>query len=113
VAGGRQYVPWVHLDDVVAAILFCVDNGAVAGALNVVAPEPVTNRELSRALGRALHRPAILPVPGFALHLLYGEMATIVTTGQRVIPTALLDAGFQFSHPEIGAALTDVIGSEP
>jgi hypothetical protein len=113
VAGGRQYVPWVHLDDVVAAILFCVDNGAIAGAVNVVAPEPVTNRELSRALGRALHRPAILPVPGFALRLLYGEMATIVTTGQRVIPKALLDGGFEFSHREIGAALTDVIGSKP
>jgi uncharacterized protein (TIGR01777 family) len=111
VAGGRQYVPWVHLDDVVAAILSCVDNGAIAGAVNVVAPEPVTNRELSRSLGRALHRPAILPVPGFALRLLYGEMAMVVTTGQRVVPTALLDAGFQFAHPEINAALEDVIGS--
>jgi hypothetical protein len=110
VAGGRQYVPWVHLDDVVAAILFCVDDDAVAGAVNVVAPEPVTNRELSRALGRALHRPAILPVPGFALRLLYGEMATIVTTGQRVVPKVLLDSGFQFAHPEINAALKDVIG---
>jgi hypothetical protein len=110
VAGGRQYVPWVHLDDVVAAILFCVDDDAIAGAVNVVAPEPVTNRELSRGLGRALHRPAILPVPGFALHLLYGEMATIVTTGQRVVPAALLDSGFQFAHPEINAALKDVLG---
>ncbi len=111
VAGGEQYVPWVHLDDVVAAILFCVDDSALAGAVNIVAPEPVTNRELSRALGRVLHRPAILPVPGFALHLLYGEMATIVTTGQRVTPKVLLDSGFQFAHPEIGEALTDVLGS--
>jgi hypothetical protein len=111
VAGGGQYMPWIHLDDVVAAILFCVDNDAIAGAVNVVAPEPVTNRELSRALGRALHRPAVLPVPGFALHVLYGEMAIIVTTGQRVIPKALVDSGFAFSHPEIDVALTDVIGS--
>jgi uncharacterized protein (TIGR01777 family) len=110
VAGGRQYFPWIHLDDVIAALLFCVDNDGVAGAVNLAAPEPVTNRELSRALGRVLHRPAILPVPGFALALLYGEMATIITTGQRAVPQALLDSGFHFSHRELDAALADVIG---
>lgn len=111
VAGGRQYVPWIHLDDVVAATLHCVDTQVLTGAANLVAPQPVTNRELSRALGRALHRPAVLPVPGFALALLYGEMAVIVTTGQRVMSKTLADSGFQFSYPEIDAALADVLGS--
>ena len=87
VAGGRQYVPWVHLDDVVGAILFCLDTPAVSGPVNVAAPEPVTNRELSRALGRVLRRPAVAPVPGFALKLLYGDMAEIVEP--RTLPVAI------------------------
>ena len=109
VAGGKQYVPWVHLADAVAAMLFCLDQRSLAGPVNLTAPNPVTNAELSRALGHALHRPAVLPVPGFALRLLYGEMAEIVITGQRVIPRRLLDARFQFEHPDVQAALTDVL----
>lgn len=110
VAGGRQYTPWIHLDDTVAAILFCIDNEAPTGPLNVTAPSPVTNNDFSRALGRALHRPAVLPVPGLALRLLYGEMAQIVTTGQRVVPRRLTELGFQFRHPEVERALIDVLG---
>jgi hypothetical protein len=110
VAGGRQYVPWVHIDDLVAALLFCVDNGEAAGPLNLTAPRPVDNAELSKALGRALHRPAVLPVPGLALKLLYGEMAEIVTTGQRAVPRKLEQLGFAFSQPEIEPALRDVLG---
>jgi hypothetical protein len=109
VAGGKQFVPWIHLTDAVAAIVFCLDHPAVAGPVNVTAPNPVTNAELSRALGRALNRPAFLPVPGFALRLLYGEMAEIVITGQRVIPRRLLDAGFGFEHPDVQEALDDVL----
>jgi uncharacterized protein (TIGR01777 family) len=109
VAGGKQYVPWIHLADAVAGMLFCLDEQSVAGAVNVTAPNPVTNAELSRALGRALHRPAVLPVPGAALRLLYGEMAQIVITGQRVIPRRLLETGFQFRHPQLQAALADVL----
>jgi uncharacterized protein len=111
VAGGRQYVPWIHLADTVAGILFCLDQRSVTGAVNLAAPNPVTNAEFSRALGRALHRPAVLPVPGFAVRLLYGEMAEIVITGQRVIPRRLLAAGFDFSHPRVDEALADVLGS--
>jgi uncharacterized protein len=110
VAGGRQYVPWIHLQDIVAAILFCLDQAQVRGAVNLTAPSTVTNAELSRALGHVLHRPAILPVPGFALRLLYGEMAEIITTGQRVIPHRLLEQGFSFRHPELEPALADVLG---
>jgi uncharacterized protein (TIGR01777 family) len=110
VAGGKQYVPWVHLEDTVGAMLFCLDQPSVTGPVNVSAPNPVTNAQFSRALGRALRRPASLPVPRLALGLLYGEMAQIVTTGQRVIPRRLLDLGFQFRHPEVEEALRDVLG---
>jgi uncharacterized protein (TIGR01777 family) len=111
VAGGRQYVPWVHIDDVVAALLFCVESPEARGPLNLTAPGPVSNTELSRALGHALRRPAVLPVPGFALRLLYGEMAEIVTTGQRAIPRRLEQLGFSFSQREIEPALRDVLAT--
>ncbi|HEU0023846.1 MAG TPA: TIGR01777 family oxidoreductase [Thermoleophilaceae bacterium] len=110
VAGGRQYVPWVHLDDVVGAIRFCLDTPAASGPVNVVAPEPVTNRELSRELGRVLRRPAIAPVPALALKLLYGEMATIVITGRRVVPKRLLELGYSFRRPDLADALRDATG---
>lgn len=109
VAGGEQYVPWVHLDDVVGAILLALDNGAADGPLNVTAPNPVTNRDFSRALGRALGRPAVLPVPGAALRLLFGEMAEVVTTGQRALPVRLGPLGYRFRHPQVEPALRDVL----
>lgn len=105
VAGGRQYVPWVHRDDVVGAMLFCLDNDAATGPVNVTAPEPVTNKELSRTLGRVLRRPAIAPVPGFAVRTLYGEMATVVTTGQRAVPGRLMELGYEFRRTDLEAAL--------
>lgn len=109
VAGGRQYVPWIHLDDVVAGLLFCVERPELAGPINLTAPVPVTNAQLSHALGRVLHRPAVLPVPTLALRVPYGEMSQIVTTGQRAIPTRLSEAGFEFRHPDLEAALRDVL----
>lgn len=109
VAGGHQYVPWIHLDDVVAGLLFCVSQSELAGPVNLTAPSPVTNTELSHALGRVLHRPAFLPVPALALRVLYGEMAEIVTTGQNVIPRRLSDAGFAFRHSDLEPALRDVL----
>jgi uncharacterized protein len=112
VGGGRQYVPWIHVEDVVGALLFCLDNAQARGAVNLTAPNPVTNGQLSKSLGRALHRPAALPVPGFALQLLYGEMAQIVTTGQRAIPARLRDLGYEFHFEEIDPALEDVLASE-
>lgn len=110
VAGGRQYVPWVHLDDVIGAILFCLDTPAASGPVNVAAPEPVTNRELSHALGRVLHRPAVAPVPALAVKLLYGDMAWVVTTGQRAVPARLLELGYEFRRPELEDALRDATG---
>jgi uncharacterized protein (TIGR01777 family) len=110
VAGGRQYLPWVHLDDVVGAMLFCLDNEEARGPVNVTAPEPVTNAEFSKALGRALHRPAVMPVPGFALKLLYGDMAEIVTTGKRAVPKRLQELGYEFRHPDLDEALREAVG---
>jgi uncharacterized protein (TIGR01777 family) len=110
VAGGRQYVPWVHLDDVVGAILFCLDAEAAGGPVNVTAPEPVTNRDFSKTLGRVLRRPAFAPVPGLAVKALYGEMAMIVTTGQRAVPGRLTELGYEFRRPDLEAALRDATG---
>lgn len=107
VAGGRQYMPWVHLDDVVGAILFALDNQTAAGPLNVTAPEPVTNRDFSHALGRVLRRPAFAPVPALAVKALYGEMAMIVTTGQRALPKRLTELGYDFRRADLEDALRD------
>ena len=110
VAGGDQYLPWIHVDDVVGFYLAALDDERWRGPVNATAPEPVTNREFSKALGRALRRPAIAPVPGLALRALYGEMAHIVTTGQRVVPAIALERGHRFRHTEVEAALRDVLG---
>jgi hypothetical protein len=111
VAGGKQYVPWVHLDDVVGAILFALDTDAARGPVNATAPEPVTNADFSKALGRVLHRPAIAPVPALAVRALYGEMAEIVTTGQRAVPARLTELGYSFRRPELENALRDATRS--
>ena len=111
VAGGRQYVSWVHLDDEIGAIVFELDTEAASGPVNLTAPEPLTNREFSKALGRVLRRPAFAPVPALAVKALYGEMAGIVTTGQRAIPAKLTGLGYRFRRPELEDALREVVGS--
>ena len=105
VAGGEQYMSWIHREDLVGMICAALEDERWSGPVNGTAPEPVSNREFSHALGRALHRPSLLPVPGFALGLLYGEMAEIVTTGARVMPAKALVLGYQFRHPELAEAL--------
>lgn len=109
VAGGKQYVPWIHLDDEVGILLAALDGNEWSGPVNATAPEPATNRELSRALGRALHRPAVVPVPGLALRALYGEMAEVVTGGARAVPARALELGYRFSHPELDEALRSAL----
>jgi uncharacterized protein (TIGR01777 family) len=105
VAGGRQYVSWIALEDLAALYLAAIDDDRFDGPFNATAPAPVTNAELSRALGRALHRPAVLPVPAAALKLLYGEMAEIVTDSQNAVPARALELGHEFEHTELAAAL--------
>ena len=109
VAGGRQYVPWVHLDDVAGALAFCLHDERARGPVNLTAPEPVTNRDLSKALGRVLRRPAVAPVPGLAVRVLYGEMATVVTTGARAVPARLTELGYRFRRPDLEEALRDAV----
>jgi hypothetical protein len=110
VAGGAQYVPWIHLDDVVGALRCAIDDERASGPVNVAAPNPVTNAQLARVVGRVLRRPAVLPVPGFAVQLLYGEMAEMVTTGQRALPAQLQRLGYRFAYPELEEALRAVLG---
>lgn len=109
VAGGRQYLPWIHLDDVVGIYLAALDGDAWSGPVNATAPEPVTNAAFSRALGRALHRPAFAPVPGLAVRTLFGDMAEMVTKGQRAVPRRPLELGYEFRHPELGEALRSAL----
>jgi uncharacterized protein (TIGR01777 family) len=109
VAGGDQYMPWIHVDDVVGMYLAALDADAWEGPVNAAAPEPVTNKAFSRALGRALHRPAVAPVPGLAVQALYGEMAEIVTKGQRVLPRRAQALGFSWAHPELEEALRSAL----
>ena len=110
VAGGRQYIAWIHADDVVGLYLAAVDGADWQGPINVAAPEPASNRDFSRALGRALHRPAFAPIPGLAVRSLYGDMAEIVTTGQRAVPLRALEHGYVFRHTDLEQALRDALG---
>lgn len=109
VAGGHQWMPWIHLDDEVGLLLAALDGPDWSGPVNACAPVPVTNRDFSRALGRALKRPAVAPVPGFAVRVLYGEMADIVTSGVRMVPARAQDLGHAFAHPDLDAALRDAL----
>ena len=109
VAGGRQYMPWVHVDDVVGIYLRAIDDPAWQGAVNATAPEPVTNKTFSQALGKALHRPAVAPIPGAAIRLLYGDMAEIVTTGQRAIPKRTIGLGYSHQHVDLDEALASAL----
>lgn len=106
---GRQWMSWIHLDDLIALIAFAIESAQCTGAMNAVALHPVTNAEFTHDLARALHRPAILPVPEFALKLLYGEMSQVILGSQRVTPDAALQAGFEFRFPELGPALRQIV----
>jgi len=110
IAGGGQYMSWVHIDDEVGILLWALDEEKVSGVVNSTAPNPVTNRELSKALGRALGRPAVVPVPGFVLDLIFGgEFGAVLKGGQRVAPRRALDLGYAFKHPDLDEALDDLL----
>jgi len=109
VAGGRQYMPWIHLDDIVGLYLAALDDASWSGPYNGSAPEPVTNKTFAKALGKALGRPSFAPVPAFAIELLYGQMAEIVTEGQRAVPTRALAEGYAFQHPDLDEALASAL----
>jgi uncharacterized protein (TIGR01777 family) len=109
VGSGRQYVSWIHHDDLVGLFLLALDNSDARGPLNGTAPNPETNREFSKALGRALHRPSFLRTPKFILRVALGEVANVITTGQRVLPQRALALGYAFRFPEVDQALHDLL----
>ncbi|MFL5898339.1 MAG: TIGR01777 family oxidoreductase [Solirubrobacterales bacterium] len=109
-AGGRQYVSWIHLEDEVGVLLWALDNEGVDGVVNASSPNPATNRDFSKALGQALNRPAITPVPGFVLDLKFGrEFGQVLRGGQRVIPKRTRELGYEFRHPDLDEALADLV----
>jgi uncharacterized protein len=110
-AGGRQWVPWIHLSDEVGILIWALDTESVSGVVNGTAPNPVTNKEWSKALGRALHRPAVLPIPGVAVEVKFGrEFGKVAQGGQRVLPRRTEELGYAFKFPEIDGALRNLVG---
>ena len=102
---GRQWMSWIHIDDLVEMILFSLNEARVTGPINAVSPEPVRNAEFTKALASAVHRPAFMPVPVLGLKLLFGEMASVMIASQRVIPAAVTQAGFRWRYDKIAPAL--------
>lgn len=106
---GKQVISWVHLNDLVGLVRFVLANDHISGPINATAPDPRTNREFARVLGKAMHRPAFFPTPAFMLRLMLGEMSDIVLTGQRVIPKRALEFGYEFQFPDLESALRDIL----
>lgn len=111
IAGGEQYLSWVHRDDEVGILTWALDSAEVSGVVNATSPNPATNKEFSKALGRALGRPAVLPLPGFVLDLKFGkEFGEVLRGGQRVVPKRTEELGYAFRFPEVDGALRDLVG---
>lgn len=106
---GAQYMPWIHRHDWIALVEWLIAGPSAEGAFNATAPEPVTNAEFARALGRAIRRPSLLPTPGIVLRLAVGEMAATLLTGQRAIPSRAIEMGFRFQYPRLDAALEEML----
>jgi len=110
---GRQWIPWIHIDDEVKAIRFLIEKKDLHGVFNLSSPNPLTSRDFSRTLGKVLKKPAWLPVPGFVLRLFLGEMADeLILSGQRALPKRLLESGFQFQYTEAESALFQILSSD-
>ena len=107
---GKQWLSWIALDDVIAILRLAVENANITGPLNVISPQPVTNADFTKILATALHRPALFPVPAYALRLIFGEMAeALLLSSQRVLPYQLQKLNYQFQHPDLAAALTAIL----
>ena len=106
---GQQWMPWIHLEDLTGLLRFAAQNASVEGALNASAPNPITNAEFTHAMAKAVHRPAIMPVPKFALDALLGELAGFVVGSQRLVPARTQASGFQFQHSDIGTTLKELV----
>lgn len=110
IGSGKQWFPWIHLDDLVGAILFLLTAEECRGPFNFTAPQPVRQKDFARQLGAALHRPALLPTPAFVMRLVLGEFGRSLLQGQKVTPQALADSGYLFTYPELQSALREIVG---
>lgn len=111
VGSGRQYLPWIHIDDEVAAIRFLIENDKASGPFNFTAPNPITNKEFAQVMGRVLGRPSFFPTPGFIMNLMLGEASTLALDGQRAVPNALQKAGYRFKFSHAESALRDLLSN--
>lgn len=109
IGSGKQFLPWIHMDDVVRGILYPMENYNFRGIYNLTSPNPVSMKEFSEIFGNILHRPSWIPVPNVALQILYGEGAKVILSGQKVIPEKLLAAGYQFAYKELNTALNNIL----
>ncbi|TYP71807.1 TIGR01777 family oxidoreductase [Paenibacillus methanolicus] len=110
VGSGRQWMSWIHAEDMTRMLLFCIDKRDIAGPVNACAPQPVTNDQFGRALGKAMRRPHWFPVPAFLLKTVLGEMSSLLLQGQRILPAKLQQNGFDFRYPTIESAMVDLVG---
>jgi uncharacterized protein (TIGR01777 family) len=110
IGSGRQWLPWIHIADEVAAIRFLIEHSEATGPFNLCAPDVLTYRDFARTAGNVMGRPSFFPVPGFVLRLAFGEMATVLLEGQRAVPQRLLDAGYTFRFPTLEDTLRDLFG---
>ncbi len=106
---GQQWYAWIHPEDMVGAIQFLIENDSASGAFNLTAPNPLKNKDFGKTLGKVMGRPSFMPVPGFALKLMFGEVTTVVLDGQRVVPQRLVEMGYTFKFPELESALRDLL----
>ena len=109
IGSGKQYMPWIHLDDLIGIYLAAIDTQDFHGPINASAPEPATNKDFAKALGHAIKRPALAPVPGIAIKAMYGEMSQIVLKGVRMVPGRAAELGYEFQHPDLGEALRSTL----
>jgi uncharacterized protein (TIGR01777 family) len=110
IGNGRQWFSWVHIKDLAEAFVFLTKHPEISGPVNLCSPNPLRNKDLAKALGKALHRPSFMPAPGFMIKLVLGEFGSVILEGQRVIPRRLLDSGFTFQYPDIDKALQSLMG---
>jgi uncharacterized protein (TIGR01777 family) len=106
---GKQWLSWIHIDDMVRLIDFCIENASIIGPVNATAPNPVTNKEFGRALAKAMKRPNLFPLPAFIMKLIFGELSTLLLEGQKVLPHVLLEHGFSFKYSSVDKALADIV----